>query len=34
LPGHGWLSDLVRAEPVAGDLPDVHARPDIRLDTV
>jgi 2-amino-4-hydroxy-6-hydroxymethyldihydropteridine diphosphokinase len=34
LPGHGFLSDLVRTEPVAGDLPDVRARPDIRLDTV
>jgi 2-amino-4-hydroxy-6-hydroxymethyldihydropteridine diphosphokinase len=34
LPGHGRLSDLVRVEPVAGDLPDVRACPDIRLDTV
>jgi 2-amino-4-hydroxy-6-hydroxymethyldihydropteridine diphosphokinase len=28
LPGHGWVLDLVRVEPVAADLPDVRPRPD------
>jgi 2-amino-4-hydroxy-6-hydroxymethyldihydropteridine diphosphokinase len=34
LPGHGFLSDLVRADAVAGDLSDLRACPDIRLDNV
>ncbi|HWH01979.1 MAG TPA: 2-amino-4-hydroxy-6-hydroxymethyldihydropteridine diphosphokinase [Pilimelia sp.] len=31
LPGHGWLTDLLQAEPVAADVPDVRARPDLTL---
>jgi 2-amino-4-hydroxy-6-hydroxymethyldihydropteridine diphosphokinase len=31
LPGHGWVLDLVKAEPVARDLADLHPRPDIDL---
>jgi 2-amino-4-hydroxy-6-hydroxymethyldihydropteridine diphosphokinase len=33
LPGHGWLSDLLRADPVAGDLGDVRARADLALES-
>ncbi|MBX6355453.1 MAG: 2-amino-4-hydroxy-6-hydroxymethyldihydropteridine diphosphokinase [Micromonosporaceae bacterium] len=33
LPGHGPLSDLLRAEPVAGDLAGVRARPELRLES-
>ena len=32
LPGHGWLYDLVRADPVAADLADLRPRDDIHLD--
>lgn len=32
LPGHGWLTDLVRAEPVAGDVAALRPRPDIDLE--
>lgn len=32
LPGHGWLTDLVRAEPVAGDVAALRSRPDIDLE--
>jgi 2-amino-4-hydroxy-6-hydroxymethyldihydropteridine diphosphokinase len=32
LPGHGWVYDLVRAEPVAADLSDVRARDDLSLE--
>lgn len=33
LPGHGWLSDLLRAAPVAADLLDVRARADLPLES-
>lgn len=33
LPGYGWLYDLVRATPVAGDLADLRPREDIHLDS-
>jgi 2-amino-4-hydroxy-6-hydroxymethyldihydropteridine diphosphokinase len=32
LPGHGWVSDLLCAEPVAGDLLGLTARPDLSLE--
>jgi len=31
LPGHGPLVDLLRSEPVAGDVAAVRARPDLRI---
>lgn len=31
LPGHGWVNDLLRAEPVAGDLLQLSPRPDLDL---
>jgi 2-amino-4-hydroxy-6-hydroxymethyldihydropteridine diphosphokinase len=33
LPGHGWLSDLLRAEPVASDLAEVRPCPNVRLES-
>jgi len=33
LPGHGWVYDLVRADPVAADLPDLRARADLSLES-
>jgi 2-amino-4-hydroxy-6-hydroxymethyldihydropteridine diphosphokinase len=33
LPGHGWLVDLLQADPVAGDLAGVRARPDLELES-
>jgi 2-amino-4-hydroxy-6-hydroxymethyldihydropteridine diphosphokinase len=33
LPGHGWLTDLLQAEPVAGDALAVSPRPDLRLES-
>jgi len=33
LPGHGWLTDLLQADPVAADVPDVRARPDLALES-
>lgn len=33
LPGHGFVYDLVRAEPIASDLPTLRARDDISLET-
>jgi 2-amino-4-hydroxy-6-hydroxymethyldihydropteridine diphosphokinase len=33
LPGHGWLSDLLQAEPVAADVHDVRPRPDLALES-
>ena len=33
LPGHGWLYELVRADPVAADLADLRPREDIHLDS-
>ena len=33
LPGHGWATDLLRAEPVAADLARLTPRPDLPLDT-
>ena len=32
LPGHGWLYDLVRADPIAADLPDLRPRADLSLE--
>ena len=32
LPGHGWVTDLLRAEPVAGDLAALRPRPDLDLE--
>lgn len=31
LPGHGRIADLLRAEPVVGDVAAVRARPDLRI---
>ncbi|GAA0710072.1 2-amino-4-hydroxy-6-hydroxymethyldihydropteridine diphosphokinase [Dactylosporangium roseum] len=33
LPGHGWLNDLLRVDPVAGDLADLRPRVDIHLES-
>jgi 2-amino-4-hydroxy-6-hydroxymethyldihydropteridine diphosphokinase len=33
LPGHGWVNDLLRAEPVAGDLAALRPRPDLDLES-
>jgi 2-amino-4-hydroxy-6-hydroxymethyldihydropteridine diphosphokinase len=33
LPGHGWLSDLLHADPVARDVSEVRARPDLELES-
>jgi 2-amino-4-hydroxy-6-hydroxymethyldihydropteridine diphosphokinase len=33
LPGHGWVTDLLRAEPVAADLARLAPRPDLLLDS-
>jgi 2-amino-4-hydroxy-6-hydroxymethyldihydropteridine diphosphokinase len=33
LPGHGWLTDLLAAEPVASDVLAVRARPDVPLES-
>ncbi|HEU4424299.1 MAG TPA: 2-amino-4-hydroxy-6-hydroxymethyldihydropteridine diphosphokinase [Pilimelia sp.] len=33
LPGHGWLFDLLRADPVARDVAAVRARPDLELES-
>lgn len=33
LPGHGWLTDLLRADPVADQLATVHPRPDLGLES-
>jgi 2-amino-4-hydroxy-6-hydroxymethyldihydropteridine diphosphokinase len=33
LPGHGWLSDLLRIEPVAADLAGIHPRTDLTLES-
>ena len=32
LPGHGWVYDLVRAAPVAADLPTLHPCADLSLE--
>jgi len=32
LPGHGWVYDLVRTEPVAADLPDIRPCPHLSLE--
>jgi 2-amino-4-hydroxy-6-hydroxymethyldihydropteridine diphosphokinase len=32
LPGHGWVTDLMRSGPVAADLPSLKARPDLTLE--
>jgi 2-amino-4-hydroxy-6-hydroxymethyldihydropteridine diphosphokinase len=32
LPGHGWLTDLLRTEPVAADLPSLTPRPELTLE--
>jgi len=31
LPGHGWLTDLLNAEPLAGDALELRPRPDLAL---
>jgi 2-amino-4-hydroxy-6-hydroxymethyldihydropteridine diphosphokinase len=33
LPGHGWVNDLLRAEPVADDLAALRPRPDLDLES-
>jgi 2-amino-4-hydroxy-6-hydroxymethyldihydropteridine diphosphokinase len=33
LPGHGWLTDLLKAEPAASDLAGVRPRSDLRLES-
>jgi 2-amino-4-hydroxy-6-hydroxymethyldihydropteridine diphosphokinase len=33
LPGHGWLTDLLLADPVAADVRDMRARPDLPLES-
>lgn len=33
LPGHGWLTDLLAAEPLATDLRDLRPRADLRLES-
>ncbi|MGC4804117.1 2-amino-4-hydroxy-6-hydroxymethyldihydropteridine diphosphokinase [Micromonospora sp. DT233] len=33
LPGHGWLTDLLNAEPVAGDALELRPRPDLALES-
>lgn len=33
LPGHGWLTDLLNAEPLATDLLDLSPRADLRLES-
>jgi 2-amino-4-hydroxy-6-hydroxymethyldihydropteridine diphosphokinase len=33
LPGHGWLTDLLKAEPVASDLVEVRSRSELRLES-
>ncbi|BCL14383.1 MULTISPECIES: 2-amino-4-hydroxy-6-hydroxymethyldihydropteridine diphosphokinase [Micromonospora] len=33
LPGHGWLTDLLTAEPVAGDALELRARPELTLES-
>ena len=32
LPGHGWVSELLRNPPAAGDVADLRARPDLDLE--
>ncbi|MEV4755746.1 2-amino-4-hydroxy-6-hydroxymethyldihydropteridine diphosphokinase [Micromonospora sp. NPDC049559] len=34
LPGHGWLTDLLNAQPVAGDVADLSPRPELPLESV
>ncbi|WP_422772190.1 2-amino-4-hydroxy-6-hydroxymethyldihydropteridine diphosphokinase [Plantactinospora sp. WMMC1484] len=33
LPGHGWLTDLLTAEPLASDVLDLRPRPDLRIES-
>jgi 2-amino-4-hydroxy-6-hydroxymethyldihydropteridine diphosphokinase len=33
LPGHGWLTDLMRSDPVAADATDLRPRTDLRLES-
>lgn len=33
LPGHGWVTDLLNAAPLAADLPDLRPRSDLRLES-
>jgi 2-amino-4-hydroxy-6-hydroxymethyldihydropteridine diphosphokinase len=33
LPGHGWLTDLLRTPPVAADLAGILARPDLAIES-
>ncbi|MEV0728711.1 2-amino-4-hydroxy-6-hydroxymethyldihydropteridine diphosphokinase [Polymorphospora sp. NPDC050346] len=34
LPGHGWLTDLLNAEPLASEVTDLSPRPDLPLESV
>ncbi|HEX6970434.1 MAG TPA: 2-amino-4-hydroxy-6-hydroxymethyldihydropteridine diphosphokinase [Micromonosporaceae bacterium] len=34
LPGHGWLTDLLNAEPLAADAQHLHPRPDLPLESI
>jgi 2-amino-4-hydroxy-6-hydroxymethyldihydropteridine diphosphokinase len=33
LPGHGWLTDLLNAEPIAGDALELSPRPDLAIES-
>jgi 2-amino-4-hydroxy-6-hydroxymethyldihydropteridine diphosphokinase len=33
LPGHGWLTDLLTAEPIAGDALELSPRPDLEIES-
>lgn len=33
LAGHGWLTDLLNAEPLATDVQALHPRPDVRIES-
>ena len=33
LPGHGWLTDLLNAEPLAGDALELRPRPDLAIES-
>jgi len=33
LPGHGWLTDLLRSDPVAEQLATIRSRPDLAIES-
>ena len=33
LPGHGWITDLLRRDPVVGDVAKLRAREDLTLES-